>query len=636
MADFGLDGASSSPTEYTNRPSAPPAGPGLNIVRLSQNPPSSIVTGVQFTEELEISNPSQSIPVTITGISDNPIAQGAEMDVQNCLGVTLIGATTCRAFIRYQDVSAGDVLATPSFNYDFIENGVTYNDSAAHTVQMSWDTPATGLTLSYPSQSFFLTDRSFPHSMSPTYSYTDPYGSIDLKFVPTDVNAVPSGVIIDPSTGKVSGKMGAGTASIRVCLMKNGTLTQVCSNVALRGVDELNILAGASPCSGMGVAGDGSSTSPYQISTATQFKDCIRLEPSKAYILTANIDFTAFSMDPIPTFSGSFDGQNFTLSNYSYNDALPATGLGLFRVLSAGSVVKNLVLDNFTLSAPSKDSVAVLAGAAHNSLISNITVLNSTITAAYGFGGLIGLYTATAADLYGGGAVDLIKVSNTQLRDSFAAWSLAGGAIGVVSTDTLIKFSRISVTGLSSNNIGNTLGGVIGASQIGHDVVGGKPAASIWLDGAVSTGTFSGADFVGGVIGFATAGDQFTNIGSVATVGSPSSGGGLIGAMGGNPAAPTLNIALSNSYFAGSVSGIANRGRILGDAQYRSWAGAVPMTGVYVLSSITGGDQCAGNASTITGTAPVPYSIAQIQNPNLLYFWGFPWTFAPSTYPRIW
>ncbi len=636
VADFGLSSASNTPVATPQPgPTATPSGPGLNVVRLNTNMPTAIVSGVQFTEVLEISNPSPSVPLTLTGVSDNPIAQGAELNIQDCLGVTLLGATTCRAYIRYLDVSAGDVLANPSFDYEFVENGITYTDAAPHSVQMSWATPASGLSFSYSLSPFLLTENEFPHSMTPPYSYTDPYGSIDLKFVPKDLSTVPAGVAIDSSSGRISGKMAPGHVTVPVCMMRNGTLTQVCSNAVLRGESEPVISAGASPCAGMGVAGDGSSTSPYQISTAAQFRDCIRLEPSKAYLLTGNIDFNSFVMDPIPSFSGSFDGQGFTLSNYSFTDALPTTPVGLFRSLTTGSIVKNLVLHNFYINSPGTALGGVLAGAAQNSLISNITIRDSTVIASYGIGGLIGVYTATSADTFGGGAVDLIKISNTLIRDSDSAWSVAGGAIGIVVTDTLVKFSRISVTLLSTSNMGNTVGGIIGASQIGHDAVGGKPLASLWLDGAVSTGTLSGAEFVGGIIGFATEGDQFSNVGSLATLSSTARGGGLFGGMGGNSAAPTLKIALGNSYFAGSVAGIASRGRILGDAQYRSWGGQVVMTGVYVLSSIPGSDQVAGNASTIAGTPPVPYLASQLQDPDALPFWGFPWVLVPGVYPRL-
>ncbi len=633
VADFGLSGASIAPG--SSPPTPTPSGPGLNVVRLSTNVPTTIVSGVQFTEVLEISNPSPSVPLTLTGVSDNPIAHGAELNIQDCLGVTLLGATTCRAYIRYLDVSAGDVLANPSFDYEFIENGITYTDAAPHSVQMRWATPASGLSFSYSLSPFLLTNNGFPHSMTPLYSYTDPYGSIDLKFVPKDLSTVPAGVSIDSSTGRISGRMAPGHVTVPVCLMKNGTLTQVCSNAELRGVNEPVISAGSSLCAGMGVAGDGSSISPYQISTAAQFRDCIRLEPSKAYLLTGNIDFNTFVMDPIPTFSGSFDGQGFTLSRYTYVDALTDTGIGLFRSLTPGSIVKNVILDRFSIQSNTKPYGGILAGVAHNSLISNITVQDSAITANAAIGGLIGLYIARAADTYESGAVDSIRILNTLIRDSDAVWSKAGGAIGVVSTDTLVKFSRISVTLLSTSNMGNTVGGIIGASEIGHDATGGRPLASLWLDGAVSTGTLSGAEFVGGVIGFATAGDQFSNVGSLATLSSTARGGGLFGGMGGNSAAPTLKIALGNSYFAGSVAGIADRGRILGDAQYRSWGGQVVMTGVYVLSSIPGSDQRAGNASTIAGTPPVPYLASQLQDPDALPFWGFPWVLVPGVYPRF-
>jgi hypothetical protein len=621
-----------------------PSTPSLRVTRIATVTPSGVTTGTNWTEVLTLSNPdAPGTPIVVTGIVDNPTADGAQVALVDCAGVPIGGTQTCRATVRYNPVGTGSLNANPSFTYEYTSEGATRTGSQSFNVQMNWIAPSASPTpaLTYNLRPLLLTSGGFPHSMVPAYQYEEPYGSITLQFLPQNAALVPDGVVVDPSNGKVSGTYSGASTSFPVCLVMDGVVTGICSNALIQGVTEQQITADITPCTAAGVTGDGSSSNPYRISTVNQFDTCVRQSPSKSFILTASLDFSSVSMDPIPTFSGTFDGQNFELSNYAYTEGTGLPGLGLFRKLDAGAIVKNLHLKNFNIIGPGKYYAGVFAGMSENSLLHNISISNSTVQAAYGFGALVGFYTATSAGPYAGGAIDRIEVNNVVLHDNDSDWAVAGGAIGIVSPFTQIKCSRIRVTGLQTNNMGNVVGGVIGTSWVGLDAsMPNRPLASLWLDGATSSGTYSSdGEFISGIIGFASGGDVMTSIGSTAQLSStnPSGAiGGLIGAIGFNVGLASQRVVLGNSYFAGSMSGSSRVGAIIGDTTYRMWNGQVSMTGVFRHTDLLEPHQIAGNPSSITGVPPIPITTGLLQTPSTLVFWNHPWTLTPGLYPYLW
>jgi hypothetical protein len=309
-----------------------------------------------------------------------------------------------------------------------------------------------------------------------------------------------------------------------------------------------------------------------------------------------------------------------------------------------GSVIKNLILDGFTLTSNCSYYAGVLAGRAQNSLISNITIRNSTIRGCYGIGGLVGLYEGFNSGKYLGGAIDQIAVSRTELMDLDTDWSGAGGAVGIASSDMRVRFSRIAVENLTTRGLGNAVGGVIGASWIALSQVAGRPDSAIWLDGATSSGTLVGGEFIGGIMGFVTGTDIVSNVGTLATLRSDHavsglSGrmGGLFGTIGGNPASTLQERPkLSQSYFAGSftppASGLTPRsGALVGDTTYRNWGGMLYLTEVFKISSVTEPDLYSGGRK-ISGSASA-LDDAQFRDPSSFPLWAGSWTLESGFYP---
>jgi hypothetical protein len=222
-------------------------------------------------------------------------------------------------------------------------------------------------------------------------------------------------------------------------------------------------------------------------------------------------------------------------------------------------------------------------------------------------------------------------------------WSAAGGAIGIASSDTRVRFSRIAVNNLSTRDLGNAVGGVIGASWVALSQVSDRPNSVIWLDGATSSGTIIGHDFVGGIMGFVTGKDAISNIGTRATLGSNYSVGGLSGRIGGlfgviagNPTSVSEERPkLSQSYFAGSflpAAGLTARsGVLVGDTSYRNWWGMLYFNSVFKLSSSTEPDLYSGGRRVSGRTEPL--DDAQFQNPSNFSTWLGSWNLQSGQYP---
>jgi len=116
--------------------------------------------------------------------------------------------------------------------------------------------------------------------------------------------------------------------------------------------------------SGVFAGGNGTESDPYQVATAVQL-NAARNNLSASYILTADIDLSGYeNWTPIGTldenifgngghsdiaFSGTFDGNGHTVSNLTaiHQDL---AGVGLFGAASSDAVIKNLTVENATVT----------------------------------------------------------------------------------------------------------------------------------------------------------------------------------------------------------------------------------------------------------------------------------------------
>ncbi len=173
---------------------------------------------------------------------------------------------------------------------------------------------------------------------------------------------------------------------------------------------------------------------------------------------------------PISTFTGSFDGQNYTI-------------------------------DGLYINRPSTNYVG-LFGRTDGSTISNIGLTNLDITGASYVGGLIG------AGTYG----DSSTIDNSYSTGDVRGFHRVGGLIGDSPSITLNNsYSKVNV-----NASGNMVGGLVGMTYYSS------------IDNSYSTGNVSGSSYTGGLVG-ANSYSSIDNSYSTGNVSGSSPIGGLIG-----------------------------------------------------------------------------------------------------------
>lgn len=649
MVNSSGGSASKGDTPVLTPPALTPPVPQLKIQSINSIKPTTMVTGLDFVQVLEFSNPdSPSIPLTVTSVSSTP-SSGVSIDLSACTGVILDGTRNCRARVTYQSASPATLTAEPVFHFTYTQEGISKSGTRTFPVEMDFEAPSPDLypEMKYPNTPLVLTDTGFPQFVTPTYSFDFDPSSVPLvQFVPKHLHLWPEGIKIREDSGKVEGALASGSLSLPVCLMVDGVLTDACSNVRIKGHTEAVRTADSSPCAG--VEGDGSTANPYVIRTKEEFDSCLRNHSSKHFILGESINFSGFPMEPIQDFSGTLDGQGNALSEYAYTDATSGLPFGLFRSVLPGAVIKNLSLMNFNLNGTTKYYVGMLAGRADDALLSDIQIVNGSVTAEYGFGALVGLYVGTGTQ-YSGGAITRIQIENIELVDSNKngeGWSVAGGAVGIASLFTPVRVSQIQVKRLNMRQVGSVVGGIVGTSWVGlvASPITDRPLSQLWLDGATSQGDIEGAEFLGGSIGFGTAGDLYHNLGSemvISTTHATGRIGGLIGAIGGNAGNASLTLELARSYFAGTINPRDPRyaASLIGDTDYMDWNGTIEVSEVYAaVDSETYPFLLPGNPHTaqpgVEGT-PESVSVTQLQDPTQLPFWSLPWVHSSGSLPTL-
>jgi hypothetical protein len=148
--------------------------------------------------------------------------------------------------------------------------------------------------------------------------------------------------------------------------------------------------------------GDGSSSSPYEISTASDLQ-AMQEDLNANYIVVNDINASCTvnwnngqGFDPVGTsdfyqdnleFTGSFDGQNHTISNLSIN-RLYDNYVGLFGAIGAGGEVKNVGVINVNITVESNDVGGLVGYNEEGNILNSYSTGN--VTGEYDVGGLVG------------------------------------------------------------------------------------------------------------------------------------------------------------------------------------------------------------------------------------------------------
>ena len=188
----------------------------------------------------------------------------------------------------------------------------------------------------------------------------------------------------------------------------------------------------------------------YQLATAKDlslFATLVNAGTNEAKaVLTADIDMEGTAMSPIGTnanpYKGSFDGQGFTIANYTYNESF-GSNLGLFGTTN-GATIQKVLLQNANILG--RANVGGIVGNANNSTINCCAVVNSTISGHD--------HVATIAGNAAAGAVVSNCYSNSDVvSDQYQA----GGLVGTVLSGAVIEKNLFAGT-VKCENGGNASG----------------------------------------------------------------------------------------------------------------------------------------------------------------------------------
>ena len=330
--------------------------------------------------------------------------------------------------------------------------------------------------------------------------------------------------------------------------------------------------------SGMGT---GTPSGPYLITDCTQLQEMRdNLDGNYRLANDINCNLMGLAWEPIGfdtnfPFTGTFDGDNYTIFNLGYSGGMYA---GLFGNVS-DATLKNVSFSSANIT--STGMAGVLAGTTLNSTIEHVTVTNSAVTSELNAGGLVGILQSTTLS---DSATYNTSVSG---RSPATFGSQLGGLIGISTGSTI---SRVSSSGYVTQNAeainnSNRFGGLIGSST--SDVI----------SDSYSTVAVSGYSNIGGLIGFASSTSLAQTYASGAIEGD-SDIGGLIGYEG--------LAYIVNSFSQSAATGILNVGGLIGHAVA---VGGSPVNSTWdiTLSGVAdcvGYDQSISFPTTCTGVNP--------------------------------
>ena len=337
-------------------------------------------------------------------------------------------------------------------------------------------------------------------------------------------------------------------------------------------------------------AGSGSEDDPWQVSTLCQLQE-IRYDTAAHYRLANDIDAKQShewrdgkGFPPIESFSGSLDGSGHSILSLLIN--LGQTDhVGLFGELNGGAL-QRLALVNVTVRG--RDATGALAG----SVEENGSVKGSTVT------GLI-----VGRDRVGGVAGEnhgLIELSHSESAvsgtiDSQGHGHTVGGLVGTSFSGARIRSSHATGSVSGADNVG----GLVGLNQApiyhshaqstvsGHYSVGGLVGSNYgFISGSYSAGVVSGTGIVGGLAGWHSSNSIVDSHSDSMVVGEVNRVGGLVGLSSGS---------IFRSHATGSVSGNEQVGGLAGESRYGS------IVDSYATGAVSGNEQVGSLAGYSVG-----------------------------------
>jgi len=249
-------------------------------------------------------------------------------------------------------------------------------------------------------------------------------------------------------------------------------------------------------------------------------------------------------------FSGSFDGQNHTISNLSIN-RLYDNYVGLFGTIGSSAEVENIGILYADINSY-ESFVGSLVGSNYGTVSNSYSTGN--VSGDNKVGGLVGISNGTVSNSYSTGNV-------TGESD------YVGGLVGNNSNGNISNsYSTGNVTGENRN-----VGGLVGRNSKGSNISNSN-----------STGNVTGEYSVGGLVGS----NRKSNISNSYSTGNVTGHRGVGGLV-----AETDYSTVSNSYATGSVTGVYTVGGLIGynfDSTVSNSYSTGNVTGEYSVGGLVG------------------------------------------------
>ena len=246
--------------------------------------------------------------------------------------------------------------------------------------------------------------------------------------------------------------------------------------------------------------------------------------------------------------------KDIDLSEYSDEGWNPiGTGSSYFRGTYDGG---NYVITGLVVNGGDKNYQG-LFGRTQGATISNVGIIDNTVTGRQNVGGLVGEANTST------------EISNSYATGSVTGKEFVGGLVGRADAGTKISnsYATGSVTGSGTQG---RVGGLVGAA-----------ASRTTISNSYATGSVTGKNWVGGLVGFANISTTISNSYATGSVKGTSYLGGLVGQIGNNT---TIN----NSYATGSVTGTGFSGGLV------SWVDGSTIENSYATGLVTGNSSSGG------------------------------------------
>ena len=305
--------------------------------------------------------------------------------------------------------------------------------------------------------------------------------------------------------------------------------------------------------------GRGTSESPYEIMTPNDM-NAIGAHPEdwdKHFVLMADIDlggymgtsFNIIGTYPNP-FTGVFDGNEHTISNFTYTTT-DADYVGLFGYVdNVNAVIKDLTLGNPDVNIVGESwYVGCLVGHLENGKITGCSIEGGSVRGTRLVGGLVGASWSTISNCYARGSVTgdeytggLVgrnwgTISNCYAAGSVSGTSFTGGLAGRNDSGTILNcYGAGSVTGITYTGglVGGNYEGTILNCYAAGSVTGDYHTGGLvgWNEGRISNcyaiGSVSGSSIIGGLVGYNDYG-TISNCYAAGVVTGTANTGGLVG-----------------------------------------------------------------------------------------------------------